>query len=525
MAMSPKMLQFSKRFLNSHSQVVVLSSVSTCEIVAPRLLTFYSSELQNVRLARLKHIGRTFSTAESTDTSETSPSTDHSPSGIPSMRNRKPKRYFKPPPIPQSYIERLQRAEKQTPEDLQLEPDPELLDLGITDEQLDQLAAIVKTGKHPSKLGIPRTYFQRKGQVLPPTQLESPREFSPISDGSFYDPVLAHLTEEEIAARYSKMTPQELRDELERQYDLYAEHVKKLQEVNDAQLNKPLPRLPTKQEMDDLINGMFEMKMRGRLIYPTYSHEPIRKQLIEKMKILFRKWTDEQNEITLRRVYWALFSNMASIGAKVLKTEDERITILCPEAPFVGESVPFPQFPEIPVAHKRYFTSSKRPPPADVAISEEIDISANETKRFVDGLTAHAEKHVDVNNRPIRYAIAKDGGIHQLAIQYKFSSNNKIMEIRYRLCADDVERLGLFSSPLARISDDELRRMPMMGGLVTPNPPRAEEPRLPPINKFPYAKPSPKGSPSTSVDLAKLSSIAAALRRQKIIKDAYSRRG
>lgn len=123
-------------------------------------------------------------------------------------------------------------------------------------------------------------------------------------------------------------------------------------------LHAPLKRLPSFDEVESEIDSLLQIDMRGVRMFPKHMHDQLKLDAMKFTAEALAEIKAMQAPITQHQLQSRVFSFLINRATKLAHTEDERITILCPDAPFVGDKVPHPQWPEMTTVVRRFFSHS-----------------------------------------------------------------------------------------------------------------------------------------------------------------------
>ena len=136
-------------------------------------------------------------------------------------------------------------------------------------------------------------------------------------------------------------------------------------------MNEPLQSPPTFDEMERQVDSLLRLEVRGRRMFPLYMRDQLKLATLTHMRDVINQVFPQLNPaaaktsttlsvpVTQHSLHSRLFTFLVKRGSKLARTLDERITILCPEAPAVGEKVPHPQWPEMTTVVRREFAISR----------------------------------------------------------------------------------------------------------------------------------------------------------------------
>ena len=145
--------------------------------------------------------------------------------------------------------------------------------------------------------------------------------------------------------------------------------------ISDAEyerfMNEPLSAPPTFEEMERQVDSLLRLEVRGRRMFPLYMRDQLKLATLTHMRdvvhqLFYHPAPDAASTtttlsvpVTQHTLHSRLFTFLVKRGSKLARNLDERITILCPEAPAVGEKVPHPQWPEMTTVVRREFAVSR----------------------------------------------------------------------------------------------------------------------------------------------------------------------
>ena len=134
----------------------------------------------------------------------------------------------------------------------------------------------------------------------------------------------------------------------------------------DRFMTEPLKAAPTFEEMERQVDSLLRLEVRGRRMFPLYMRDQLKLATLTHMRDVIAQLFPQLDSssppaaaVTQHTLHSRLFTFLIKRGSKLAHTLDERITILCPEAPAVGEKVPHPQWPELTTVVRRGFAVSR----------------------------------------------------------------------------------------------------------------------------------------------------------------------
>ena len=138
-------------------------------------------------------------------------------------------------------------------------------------------------------------------------------------------------------------------------------------------MTEPLQSPPSYEEMERQVDSLLRLEVRGRRMFPLYMRDQLKLATLTHMRDVISQLFPQLSPasasnpttsalsvpVTQHTLHSRLFTYLVKRGSKLARTLDERITILCPEAPAVGEKVPHPQWPEMTTVVRREFAVSR----------------------------------------------------------------------------------------------------------------------------------------------------------------------
>ena len=151
--------------------------------------------------------------------------------------------------------------------------------------------------------------------------------------------------------------------------------------ISDAEFDRfmtePITTPPTFDAMEQQVDSLLRLEIRGRRMFPLYMRDQLKLATLTHMRDVIQQLfpqldpaaatattatatalTTTVEPVTQHTLHSRLFTFLIKRASKLAHTTDERITILCPEAPAVGEKVPHPQWPEMTTVVRRDFAVS-----------------------------------------------------------------------------------------------------------------------------------------------------------------------
>ena len=137
-------------------------------------------------------------------------------------------------------------------------------------------------------------------------------------------------------------------------------------------MNDSLLSPPTFEDMERQVDSLLRLEVRGRRMFPLYMRDQLKLATLTHMRDVIiqlfpqayttaapNTTTAVSVPVTQHSLHSRLFTYLVKRGSKLARSLDERITILCPDAPAVGEKVPHPQWPEMTTVIRREFAVSR----------------------------------------------------------------------------------------------------------------------------------------------------------------------
>ena len=125
-------------------------------------------------------------------------------------------------------------------------------------------------------------------------------------------------------------------------------------------MTAPLSAPPSFDEMQAEIDSLLRIEIRGRAMFPLYMRDRLRLLCLGHMHRVITALLASAAPYTEHDLHSRLFSHLVKHAAKLARSDDERISILCPDAPMLGAKVPHPQWPELATVMRRYFTTASK---------------------------------------------------------------------------------------------------------------------------------------------------------------------
>ena len=125
-------------------------------------------------------------------------------------------------------------------------------------------------------------------------------------------------------------------------------------------MRSPILTPPTFDEVSGSIDAILDIDMHGRKMFPLYMRPPLKLSTLRYMKGVVAAIPSSPRPFTQHDLHTRLFTFLVKNAAKLAHTDDERITIICPDAPHVGSKVPHPQWPELTTVVRRFFTAESQ---------------------------------------------------------------------------------------------------------------------------------------------------------------------
>ena len=128
-------------------------------------------------------------------------------------------------------------------------------------------------------------------------------------------------------------------------------------------MHEPLTTLPTFDEVSEQIDSLLDISVHGHKMFPLYMRPELK---LRTLRYVLQTITPPPpstspsspppSPLTHHTLHTRLFTHLIKHASKLAHTDDERVTIVCPDAPHVGSKVPHPQWPELTTVVRRYFT-------------------------------------------------------------------------------------------------------------------------------------------------------------------------